>query len=404
MKKNNINIKFEAKDLFNYFLIFFSTLVLFRIILPYGDEPDYVHKYGLYLFNFGGFNIFDTSDWSQALTCNKGYLVGDLLDTFMRIAPYFCNNKAEDFAERILIGFIINILYFSFVFLMLKNPKILKILKIKSQTNNTNMHLFFCCLLYPSINYHLGLRSNEVFLFYIILLFFFTWQNYFVSISLSLIAALIDPGNAVVFIIFILYFYMTRFLISKFKLKYILLSNLSLIVLIFFNHENLREFVAILLENSGILYFQNISTHVIKDEQLYLTSSFLKLIITYFSFIFLTPGFVKSTILFIFISIIFVYSFLFILGIANKKKLLRLERDKNYNDTLINALICILYIVIMVFSLPSHSFIRYYIFVYPFIFSLLLYIFNLRIIFLISIYSIFFISFETIIFRIIYFL
>ena len=92
--------KFKTNDLYFYFLIFFITFVIFRMILPLGDEPDYAHRYENFIFNFEYF-LYYSHDFNQATTCNKNFLEGELFDPFMKIAPFFCNNSMVDFFQRI---------------------------------------------------------------------------------------------------------------------------------------------------------------------------------------------------------------------------------------------------------------------------------------------------------------
>ena len=46
--------------------------------MPLGDEPDYFHRYSEFLLNFDKF-LVNQQNFSQALTCNKNYLVGGII-------------------------------------------------------------------------------------------------------------------------------------------------------------------------------------------------------------------------------------------------------------------------------------------------------------------------------------
>ena len=137
----------------------------------------------------------------------------------------------------------------------------------------------------------------------------------------------------------------------------------------------------------------------------FLIPNFIKLIITYLSFIFLSPGFLKSTLLFVAMTIIIFYTFLVLVGFKKNKNFDIFSKKKIFlNDYLINFLACIFFVISMVLSVPTHSYIRYYLFIYPFIFSIFFLVFNCKNIFLISFYAILFLSIETILFRIFYYL
>ena len=407
-------IKFKTSHLYFYFAIFLVAFIIFRVILPYGDEPDYMWKYQLYIFNIENLNYLDTRDYSQSITCNSRNIIGSIFEPIMRIKPFFCNNTVTEFLERVSIGFVLNILYFTLIFILFKNKKTLKYLKIEKGFTDINMHIFFCSLIYPSVIYHLGLRTNEVFLFYLVLAFFLTWNSYLISYLLGFLTLLIDMGNGVVFVIFISYFYLFRYLVSFIKLKYILYSHIALFIILILFHEQSRLVLATILDSAVHIknflpdtlysYTNSVSTHILKDHRLYETPNIFKLFITYASFIFFTPAYLKSTILFILISCLFFYIFLIMMGFVSNKKYKFVTENKFYNEYITNAIICIFFILLVVLSVPSYSFIRYYLFIYPFIFSLFYLIFNHRITFLISIYAICLVSSELILFRMFFYL
>jgi len=160
-----------------------------------------------------------------------------------------------------------------------------------------------------------------------------------------------------------------------------------------------------LFNQSGITYLENIDKWVLNNDKSYTYPNFVKLIITYLSFIFLSPGLLKSTILFVVMTLIIFYTFLVVGGfIKNKNYNIFIKEKKLFNDYLVNFLACINFVILGVLVFPTHSFIRYYLFIYPFIFSIFFLIFNSKNIFLISFYAILFLSIETILFRIIYYL
>jgi hypothetical protein len=405
-------IKFKASNLYFYFTIFLVTFIIFRVILPYGDEPDYIYKYQLYIFNIEGLNYINTTDYSQSITCNSRNIIGTIFEPIMRIKPFFCNNSVTDILERVSIGFVLNILYFTIIFILFKNKKKLKYLKIEKGLTDINMHIFFCSLIYPSVIYHLGMRSNEVFLFYLILLFFLIWNSYLLSYLLGFLTILIDVGNGLVFFMFINYFYLFRYLVSFIKLKKILYFHFALFFILILFHEPLRLAFASFLDSINTTYLfpdfnqykNSISKYVLRDDRLYETANIFKLFIAYASFIFFTPAYLKSTILFILMSCLFFYIFLIMMGFVSNKKYKFVTENKFYNEYITNVIICIFFTLLIILVVPTFAFIRYYLFIYPFIFSLFYLIFNQRITFLISIYAICLVSTELILFRMFFYL
>lgn len=403
--KNNIskNFIFNSKTLYFYFIIFFLTFILFRIILPLGDEPDYFHRYSEYILNLSGF-LYYTGDFSQAVTCNSVHQDTSLFGYSGTISPFFCNNSISDFIIRTFIGLILNFIFFFIVYCLVKNNLYLKIFKSNKKRVNLNLHIFFASLLYPTVIYYLGTRSNEIFVFYIVLLFFFTWKNIFISYLLSFSAILIDFGNGSIFLLFISYFYFLRALNLKYKLDKIIIFNLIVYALLIIYEREFQNFLVGYFEKSNIIYLQNFAEHVFKVEKLFLYANFVKLIITYFSFIFMTPGFLKSTLLIVTMTGVIIYTILTIFNYVKNihfKENLKLVDNQEY---FFNAIVCIGFVILSVLIFPTHSFIRYYLFIFPFIFSLFFLVFGKDKIILVSIFGILFISIETLIFRINYFL
>lgn len=402
-KKLKQKIIFDTPSFYSYIIIFFITYIVFKIILPLGDEADYFHRFQYYIFNFDDF-IFYSHDFNQAITCNKNFLVGELLDLFLTIAPFFCTSSLETIFERSFIGFVINIIYFILIFTLFKNIKILKFLKINKDFNDVNMHIFFCSLLYPTIVYYLGARSNEVFLYYFAFLLFFTWRNYIISFLLGLICLSVDFGNGLVLLLFLSYFYFFRFINHRISLKFILLTLFSLYLCLILFHSELREFISPILFKTNIVFFQNLSSAVLDIDKNFQVPNFIKLIVTYFSFIFLTPGFLKSITLIILMTLLFIYIFFVIIELIKSKHYEEFKKNKLFKDYYLNFIICVTFIILSVLVLPTHSFIRYYLFVYPFIFSIIFAVLNLRNTFLISFYAILILSIEILSFRLLYYL
>ena len=158
------NYSFSLRDLYIYFLIYFIVFTIFKIILPHGDEPDYYHRYSSFLLNFNDFTLFQ-EHFNQGLSCNSKFLESSLLSIYSKISPYFCYNDLNDILKRVFYGLIFSIFYFCLIFMIFKNIKILKFLKIDIKNSDFNLHIFFCSIIYPSVIYYLGTRTNEILIF-----------------------------------------------------------------------------------------------------------------------------------------------------------------------------------------------------------------------------------------------
>ena len=52
---------------------------------------------------------------------------------------------------------------FSLIYLLFSSDFILKRLNLDNEYKNLNLHIFFSSIIYPTIIYYLGTRSNEIF-------------------------------------------------------------------------------------------------------------------------------------------------------------------------------------------------------------------------------------------------
>ena len=186
---------------------------------------------------------------------------------------------------------------------------------------------------------------------------------------------------------------------------YLIYTNIIIFIIIIIFHSNLLELLAKIFDQPSSQYFTSLSKYVFGQEQYYTLPNFTKLFITYISFIFLSPSYVKSTILIVLMTLIIFYTFLVTVGFLKNKNYDFLSKDRDFfNDYHLNSLACISFVALVVLISPVHSYIRYYLFIYPFIFSLFYLVFNANKIFLISFYAILFLSIETILFRLNFYL
>ena len=240
---------------------------------------------------------------------------------------------------------------------------------------NLNLHIFFSSIIYPTIIYYLGTRSNEIFLFYLVLIFFFIWKNVFVSYFIGFLTIILDYGNGLVFLLFISFFYLYRFFIFSLGLKKVLFVNFMLILLLISFESYIQSLISSYFKGSGISFFENMGRYVLDIDKNFYYPNYFKLIISYISFIFLSPGYVKSLLLIILMSFLILYCLLTIFNFTKNRHYIKIKKSFNkkfVDNCIVNSLICILFVTIIVLILPTHSFIRYYLFICHFYFLLYL--------------------------------
>ena len=102
-------------------------------------------------------------------------------------------------------------------------------------------------------------------------------------------------------------------------------------------HEYLRIFLSFIFLKTDIAFFENLATAVLDLDKHFKVYNFVKLIITYLSFIFLSPGFLKSTLLTIIMTSLILYIFFVMAGfLKNKNYEDSIKNNKFFNDYFIN--------------------------------------------------------------------
>ena len=147
--------------------------------------------------------------------------------------------------------------------------------------------------------------------------------------------------------------------------------------------------------------------YVLDIDKNFYYPNYFKLIISYISFIFLSPGYVKSLLLIILMSLLILYCLLTIFNFTKNRHYIKIKKSFNkkfVDNCIVNSLICILFVTIIVLILPTHSFIRYYLFIYPFLFSVVFITLGYSRLIQLSFLSSLLLSVEIILFRILYFI
>ena len=89
-------IKFRSYNLYFYLIIFLFTFIIFKIILPYSDEPDFIYRSYDYFLNFDDIDTPESDDYNSNVLCNKKDIIGNPSDFILKISP-FCNISIKNF-------------------------------------------------------------------------------------------------------------------------------------------------------------------------------------------------------------------------------------------------------------------------------------------------------------------
>ena len=106
------------------------------------------------------------------------------------------------------------------------------------------------------------------------------------------------------------FFYLYRFFIFSLGLKKVLFVNFILILLLISFESYIQSLISSYFKGSGISFFENMGRYVLDIDKNFYYPNYFKLIISYISFIFLSPGYVKSLLLIILMSFLILYCLL----------------------------------------------------------------------------------------------
>ena len=359
------------KYIINNFFYFFIFLFISRFLYPLGDEPDFFLKASKVLKNIDHYNDplnrytdvysylrFLLYPLSENVNCN---IKSSPFSLFAQIDYRTCSDNLN----VILIRFFLSSFYLLLImapFFFLKSYFLLKKLGLNLSIQEWNLRkkILSLSLIFPSMIYYLGILSNEQVTLALSLLLFLFRQSANLSAVLIFMILLIDTGSGLVvlsyyvFISIILYFYRYFY--------YLLYLFLISFLIIFFFRKDLFNFISIYIPYIGEI-FSNAETFSKEIKEKY--PIILRPVITYLSFIFLTPAKIKIIPLYAIFSF---YLILFFLKTFNKISKINQITSKNklyFQNTLI-FISSVYFIITIVVLLPSYAFAKYYIFITPF--------------------------------------
>ncbi|KJY84159.1 hypothetical protein TW81_05005 [Vibrio galatheae] len=230
------------------------------------------------------------------------------------------------------------------------------------------MHSLALSLIFPGAIYYLGVFAEEQFSLIVSLLCFMYWKRKLLILFLIAIVLLLDFGSGLVVASF---FSMALF--YTFVNKRLGFGNACLIMLI--------QVVCCYAIGFSILeYTKSISFLANKSEAILLALEskvlidkyplVLRPIITFMSFVFYTPAFLKVPVVYVIVGIACLFSLF-------KTYMKRGSISGNdFLESLLLSVISISFIVSFVFLFPSYANAKYYIFLLPFVICPLLYIYD----------------------------
>lgn len=363
--------------------IFLIFSLLARFIFPFGDEPDFLVRVP-HLVNTESHPLWSPYQWLQPITSHlethtSCEITSTTFSVWAQINYHSCNQSIQQVLLRWLI---LCLLMTPILYILVFRNTFISFIKVwginlsrkewMNRLNALSITLFF-----PSMVYYLGLISVEQFTLILSLMVFLVFESWILVFLLMSIMFSIDFGNSLVVAFFFLFTNLSIILSKKGGIKMVLLTSTLFVLgayIIGFTFLGQLQSIPFLREKSEAIYLSLDNSDKVNKYPI-----FLRPIITFMSFIFLTPSFIKTIFTYVLCGIAFV------LGIrklakyhysSNKVRILTKELGKNTPpqlDVSIVKFICaITSILFFVFLMPTYANAKYYIFLLPFIFTVFL--------------------------------
>lgn len=327
----------------------------YRLLLPFGDEPDFKFRamellgsnlIDFYFFEDAYFNAdYDSvckSSWTQ-------------LSFWGGVDGFYC---ADNFYLE-LVRWINQVFVFYLFLFFLRLNRIIG--------NQSGLDLRYksvvCSLFLPSMIYYGGVIGLEAFALYISL-FVFLINKHLPKLALILLLALFDEGFFLVVLFFYFYFSLSKVLLNKLGVKVLVIFSSFFVLSSYFFSLNLigwLEYLPVVGQKASLVYNSYSSSYS------YVYTNYpvvLRPVITFLTGTFMLPsGFKVVAVNGIFL--------LFLILLSSKSLLLLFESREKITVDFKESLLCLVapisFIVSVVFILPGHANAKYYIFTAPYL-------------------------------------
>jgi len=353
---------FISKQYVILILSYITLMVIYRIILPYADEPDFYFR--VHDVIYSNLSIFSPYYYFQDIMSN-----------------YQWEEIETESIKHIFLRIIIT--------LVTVVPILL--LTLVNRNSDKNKALLIS-LVFPGMIYYVGILGEEQFTLVLSLMIFLFWDKTIIKLLLLLLISYIDFGNAVVVLGFIAFFTYFRFILSNFSIKIFYFNIFGILIISYIVGIN---FLTLLLGlpvigDKAATIFEHYTTIYAYVATKY--SLILRPVVTFFTMIFMTPSKIGAYLLYPIYGILLFVSIFKIHNVQNQ------DLKKYY---LLNFLVPIVFVMFMTFILPGYSQAKYYIFLLPFFSLVILNLYSLKKVFNFLIFSNLVVVMHLIIFKII---
>jgi hypothetical protein len=330
-----------------------------RILLPFADEPDWTVRAPLVLFGDHPFwsPYFILSDFLKQLNINSDQCIVNAAPmSLWAHIPTSCNEDISQVLVR-LITMIFILLPLFYILVFKKNfIRLMNFVGVKVADVEWDLRInaIALSLVFPGVLYYLGVLAEEQFFLVVALYVFLFWGFWKIIFALILVLLTIDFGNSLVLIFFVLsmFFFMKLRALSR-NLYFWGLSFYVLFALIV-GYRFVEFFLQLGFLTEGIVEKSEAIFNALDgSELLNKYPIFLRPVVTFMSFVFMTPSGVKVP---------FIYLLFFLYFIFVSIKVLKTKSGKID----VYWFVPLTVIVFFIFLFPTYGNAKYYIFMMPF--------------------------------------
>lgn len=354
MKKTDSICELNYKCLCLFLFVIFS--IIYRILLPFGDEPDFFYRTHRFINNYNDFlspYVF-VGFLIEKLNINSNCEFHSSPFTILSELNFRnCMQSLEQIVYRLLIQLYISIPIFLLI--------VISFFKNKKTQFDENIDAFLLSIITPSYLYYYSVLGVEPFMLLVSsLLLFFKDNNKWVMFLICLYVMTIDIGDSFVVLFFVSSYLFIEYCIKRKGIGFTKIMLCIILLFAFILGPNLLSVFSYIGVVSDKLFEIESAYSAIDYQNKY--PVIIRPVITYMTLIFGTAWSVKSVIAYILVSLFLIYTFF------KSKKVIY---DVSYYSSLYTPVFVVLFFV---FIFPTYANAKYYIFMMPFFISSLLYI------------------------------
>lgn len=340
-------------------VVFILFSLFARLLLPFADEPDWTIRAYNVLYKdhyiWSPYSIF--SEWYNELFIDyRACRIQSGVTSFWAFIPYNCTEDVAQILTRwLLTVFILLPLFLIFVF-KVSFVSLMHFLGVKLTFSEWSRRIdsIAVSIILPGMMYYLGVLAEEQLFLVVTLYVFLFWGFWFPVFFLLIVLVSIDLGNSIVFSFFVLTMFCILNFLSLSRVKMFALF-IVLVLFSFFVGYNFLSFLSQIsflgdgFSSKSDAMFEALDASDLVNKY----PIFLRPVITFMSFVFMTPSGVKVPFLYVVMGWTFLVMSFKVLKRGNK------VLDCYW-------FIPIFSVIFFVFLFPTYANAKYYMFVMPF--------------------------------------